>query len=240
MFKRLANIIKKRGLREMPIIILKGLFFRLGMVLSFIPKKTRSDAAEGRKIFLNRNLIYNTKGYWHVNPMPSENDLNNYYEKTYRSSFGLDFGVTKRDIRHYQILKNVDPGFDDKRKKILNFGAGNGGISIILHLLGHDVTNVEPSGMIKFFLTRWVTVKSLSEIKNIKYDLIYGSHSLEHVQDIDKTNKLLDKISKKTTIFFWEVPNANHPNSGSRLNIIDVPHTYYFDMSFLSQRTLRH
>ncbi|MDC0550354.1 hypothetical protein OAO40_00260 [Amylibacter sp.] len=164
MLKHFESIAKKRGLGQVPIIILKGLFFRLGSIIDFIPKKTMPNAAKARKKNLDRNLAYNMNRYRHVNPMATENELNDYYENTYRSIFGLDYGVSKRDIRHYQILKSVNPNFNDKKKKILNFGAGNGGISIILHLLGHDVTILEPSGMKSFFPTRWVTVNNLSEI----------------------------------------------------------------------------
>ena len=63
---------------------------------------------------------------------------------------------------------------------------------------------------------------------NTKFDLIYGSHSLEHVSDIRKILKLFKKISDENTIFFFEVPNSF---SKEELKI-EPPHTYYFKREF--------
>ena len=62
---------------------------------------------------------------------------------------------------------------------------------------------------------------------NNKFDLIYGSHSLEHVQDLFFVLKKFDKISHPDTIFFFEVPNHFYDNKK-----IHPPHTYYFTRKF--------
>ena len=50
--------------------------------------------------------------------------------------------------------------------------------------------------------------------KNINgtFDLIYSSHSLEHVDDIFSTIEKFQSISHENTIFFFEVPNCFNKN----------------------------
>ena len=74
--------------------------------------------------------------------------------------------------------------------------------------------------------------KSINEVKNQKFDLIYGSHSLEHVQDINILKKQIKKIIKPNGLLFWEVPNAVHPTNGAILGQVQIPHTYYFFKEF--------
>lgn len=60
-----------------------------------------------------------------------------------------------RDFRHYYLLLKLVPNFNNMSKKVLNFGAGHGGLSVILNLLGHYVVNIEPSEMICMCPTNW-------------------------------------------------------------------------------------
>ena len=57
-------------------------------------------------------------------------------------------------------------------------------------------------------------------------------HSLEHVQNIDKFKKEMQRILKTDAYLFFEVPNAKYPLDGAMNNRIDVPHTYYFYNDF--------
>ena len=78
-----------------------------------------------------------------------------------------------------------------------------------------------------FFNERWTNIKNLQET-NLKFDLIYASHSLEHVHNINSTLKIFNDISNNDTIFFFEVPNCF-----SKQQIkIQPPHTYYFKRDF--------
>ena len=88
-----------------------------------------------------------------------------------------------------------------KVRKILNFGAGHGGISFFLHAQNHEIYNYEPGGLKTFFNERWTNIKNLQET-NLKFDLIYASHSLEHVHNINSTLKTFNDISNNDTIFF--------------------------------------
>ena len=73
----------------------------------------------------------------------------------------------------------------------------------------------------------------LDSVDEKGFDLIYGSHSLEHVLDLDKTMKIFDKILKPGGLIFMEVPNCHQDcKSGYPDDKLDPPHTYYFTRKY--------
>jgi len=233
LIKKIFYFYKSRGLYNTINQIFKSILYRIGIKFEYLPRKAIINLAKARKIFSGRRLKYNSKGYWYVDPMPSKNELDEYYKLSYWDSFQpLNYGISHRDLRHYSLLKKIIPNFDETKKKVLNFGAGHGGVSIILNLLGHDVTNIEPSNMIDLFDNNWKSLNNLDYIMDEKFDLIYGSHSLEHVQDLDNFNKKINEITHEDSLFFWEVPNGDHSKCGPKENRIDIPHTYYFKKEY--------
>tara|TARA_B100000035_G_scaffold110800_1_gene94064 strand:+ start:552 stop:1361 length:810 start_codon:yes stop_codon:yes gene_type:complete len=180
------------------------------------------------KQFKKLSLNYDKAGFYSLNPMPSEDFLKKYYKDTYwPSRTDKNYPIRLRDIEHYKFLIKKYPSFNDKPKKILNFGAGHGGVSFFLHTLNHDIYNFEPGGIKEYFSDRWRTIDDIKNIK-FKFDLIYGSHSLEHVQDIKKTLSQFKRLSDDNTIFFFEVPNCPKEKKIP----IEPPHTYYFNTDF--------
>ena len=180
------------------------------------------------KEFKNLSLNYDNLGFHSLSPMPSENFLEKYYKDTYwQSRTDKDYSIRLRDIEHYKLLKKRFPDFDNSRKNILNFGAGHGGLSFFLHVAKHQIYNFEPGGIKEYFSERWESIEKIDDL-NLKFDLIYGSHTLEHVQDIKKTLKILKNISHEKTIFFFEVPNCYSKNTLK----VEPPHTYYFTRKF--------
>lgn len=229
MIKKIYNFYKSRGFIVTFNQIIKSILVRVGLTVKLHPRKMVSNLSKAKKIFSGRTLEYNANGFWHVKPMPTEKELNEYYKLSYWGSFQpLSYGLGLRDIRHYTILIKLNPNFNNTKKKILNFGAGHGGLSIILNILGHDVINIEPSEMVDLFEKNWKSFSTIDHLKEEKFDLIYGSHSLEHINDLDYFNKKIKTVAKDETIFFWEVPNADHSECGPKENRIDIPHTYYF------------
>jgi predicted SAM-dependent methyltransferase len=179
------------------------------------------------KIFFKSKLAYNKIGYYHLNPMPNLKFLEKYYKNCYwQSRNDINYPVRKRDIEHYQKIVSSYKDFNSHPKKILNFGSGHGGISYLFYLTNHSIFNYD-FGFDKVtpFKNRWANIKSLDTI-NFKFDLIYSSHSLEHVSDINKTLEQLKFYSNDKTIYFFEVPN------GYKQNNIYPPHTYYFTRKF--------
>lgn len=196
--------------------------------------RVNKDLYKANSIFRNRKLEYSKKGFFYVDPMPTVNELNEYYSNVFWNARSKkNYGVSLRDLTHWYILQKYIGEFINGRKlTILNFGAGHGGISNILWMQGHNVINVEPSGLPKSYSKRWECYKEIKQVPLKSIDIVYGSHSLEHVQNIDKFEEEIKRILKKDNYIFWEVPNADSPNCGATRNQLDIPHTYYFKKEY--------
>ena len=181
--------------------------------------------------FSKSKLKYDDKGFYYLNPMPSTNFLNEYYKKTYwQSRNDLNYPVKSRDIDHFKMISNFYTDFNSSKKKILNFGSGHGGVSYLFHAANHSVFNYDfrPTNK-KPFAERWKNIETLGNL-NLKFDLIYGSHSLEHVNNLENTFELFKNLSHEKTIYFFEVPNCLN------INKIYPPHTYYFTREFFVKK----
>jgi 2-polyprenyl-3-methyl-5-hydroxy-6-metoxy-1,4-benzoquinol methylase len=168
--------------------------------------------------------------------MPSSVQLDEYYSSLYWDSrAGKKYGVHIRDIVHFRILDEFIPEYLVSGKVFLNFGAGHGGISNLIWLKGMEVLNVEPSSLPTFYHERWRTFENITQVPDNSVDILYGSHSLEHVQDIDALKVQVSRILKPGGFMFWEVPNAKSPSNGAQNNSVDIPHTYYFEQKFFEK-----
>jgi len=67
-----------------------------------------------RAIFMNKKLKENRDGYYYIDPMPSIQDLNFYYENTYWQSRGKEEGVNQRDFDHLMLIRQLAPNFFEK------------------------------------------------------------------------------------------------------------------------------
>jgi len=223
-------------------LFLKKLILKLYLI-GLIPKKLLSKKLNSRlisgKIFYYKRSIKKSKNYYHVHPMPSKDELNEYYQNNYWEGFtkeGKNEGVDNRDKEHFSILKDQIPSLFSEPNKILNFGAGHGGISHLFWKEKFSVVNVEPSKMNINYEERWEQYNDIAEIDlDNKFDLIYGSHSLEHVNNIESFYSRVEKLLKPNSYIFWEVPNGNNPQNGGCNGIICAPHTYYFTKNFFNE-----
>lgn len=187
---------------------------------------------EADRIWNGRKLSWCTDGYWWVDPMPTDFELAAYYDSTYWNS-RVDKGtlLKKRDIGHFVFLKEYIP-CGGKQLRVLNFGAGHGGISYLYFSMGFDVVNVEPSGI--DLPLNWTVLKNIGDASG-DFDLIYSSHSLEHVRDVDQFLERVRRLLKPGGLVFFEVPNC-HENSKTAYphGTISPPHTYYFTREFFN------
>lgn len=142
-------------------------------------------------------------------------------------------GVIDRDLDHLHLIRSLIPAALSSPIVFLNFGAGHGGISHLMHLLGHRIINVEPSGLRINYRENWETVLSLDEVSD-KVDFVYGSHSLEHVSDVDKFLHKIMQILKPDGHIFLEVPNGVTETFSGKIRDIPVPHTYFFTKNFFN------
>lgn len=197
-----------------------------------------------QELFSGRRLTWDSRGYWKVNPMPSDSQLADYYATTYWSARGdQPSRLRGRDLSHFLDL---DPLLDSvattsaNERKALNFGAGHGGISFLLRAKGFRVLNVDPSPTPSpFFITSTELPSERDE-----FGLVYSSHSLEHVTDPESTIKALVDCLRPGGILYVEVPNAlagmssqdEHDRHGPAMH---PPHTVYFTRTFFEGLPLR-
>ena len=182
------------------------------------------------KYFNNLKLSYNNLGFHFVDPLPDDNYLKSYYRETYSDNrHDFIYPVRNRDLQHYELLCKNYPDFNLSKKRVLNFGSGHGGVSFLLALKNHEINNFDFQSPLKKFEENWNNLDHIDKI-NGKFDLIYSSHSLEHVQNIFETIKKFSLISNENTIFFFEVPNC----SNKKYQKIHCPHTYYFTKLFFN------
>ena len=190
------------------------------------PRKDPNQVFNGRELIKVKDL------YWMLHPMPSENELDLYYRNDYWNHRTQSSLVSERDVLHFKLLITAVPDFFKVKRKIMNYGAGRGGISYLLSAAGHEVINIEPSSHNQAPDFGIQTFSSLEEYAGRDIDLVYGSHSLEHVHDVHFVLGAINARLKPESLSFWEVPNALGPGNGPIESEIFIPHTYYFTRNF--------
>ena len=215
-------------------LIIYNKLLRILNFLKILPKEKRKKINLKIKLekmdrfFKSLNLVHN-ETYCRVDPMPDEVFFSEYYSSNVEEDFKLkQLPIRKRDLEHYDLTKKLFSEFEKTKINILNFGSGHAGFSILCSLNNHKVTNLDY--FINQDILNYKNIKNITDIKmiNEKFDLIYASHSLEHVHNINSTLKTFNDISNNDTIFFFEVPNCF-----SKQQIkIQPPHTYYFKRDF--------
>jgi hypothetical protein len=184
------------------------------------------------RIFKGRTLKKIEDLYWVLDPMPSEKELEIYYKNEYWNHRNQPSLVSERDLLHFNLIIGLEPDFFKVKRKIMNYGAGPGGVSFLFSAAGHEVINIEPSVTIRISDFGIRTYASLEEYVGQDIDLVYGSHSLEHVSDVHSVLEALNKRLKSDSYSFWEVPNALGNGNGPMESKIYIPHTYYFTKRF--------
>ena len=224
----------------------KGYKYTIYKIINFLLIKTfsikivndysSSFSKISRKIFTNKKIVYSLSGYYMLEPMPSNLELDLYYADIYwNTREGKNYGVNLRDILHFYLIKKLilnDKCNDFDTKTFVNFGAGHVGISYNMWFEGFEVINIDPSHLPISFKKNWYNELKLSSIADNSVDIFYASHSIEHVNNIDELVLQIKRILKKNAYIFIEVPNANWKYGGAIKGQIDVPHTYYFTKIF--------
>jgi len=234
MIDKIGYTLKKRSFSRLLTTSINSFLIRLFGV-RIIKYRSIAGNHTARKVFSKCTLNYSDDGFYYLNPMPSNDELNLYYSSLYWDSrSGKNYGVNTRDIIHYKILNDNISEILSDGKVFLNFGAGHGGISNLFWLAGMQIINIEPSSLPEFYSERWITLKDIKQVENSSIDVIYGSHSLEHVQNIEAFKLEGARILKPGGFVFWEVPNSDCPDNGAQKGIVDIPHTYYFETKFFN------
>ena len=196
------------------------------------------------ELFESKSLNYNEAGYWTIDPMPSQIELDDYYSTAYWATRDDRKVLVKdRDIAHVNLLLGADRELflSTSPKTAVNFGAGHGGASFLFHAQGFKVINVDPyPGDVDLFEYR----SALSEIDE-PVDLFYASHSLEHVTDLCATISEIQRIVRPGGLVFVEVPNSEYVDYLVELSEkviqpkIQPPHTVYLTKKFFLSLNFR-
>lgn len=213
-------------------VVVAIFLFRIGL----LPRRYRKTVEmllvrkETSKLWGHRKLVWNADGYWYVDPMPSDEELSKYYNNVYWLGRDDKHRMLRiRDVDHFILLKPLLAEYQ-RPIRILNFGAGHGGISFLFTAMGCEVVNVEPSDM--DLEMGWVHVRELTSVEG-EFDLIYGSHSLEHVPDVRNFISRINAMLRPNGMVFFEVPNCHQSNrEGYPNGKIAPPHTYYFTRDY--------
>ena len=188
------------------------------------------------ELFLNCGVLEDPRGFWSVTPMPARSKLDEFYRQDYWASRNQQSIIlTRRDIAHFEQFRGYLAEDPPKPLRVLNFGSGHGGISFLMSALGHSVVNVDPFTLDS---DRFEHKVDLEEVQG-EFDLVYSSHSLEHVTNIDSTLRRILELLKPGGIFFVEVPNSEIRGQQDRMSeppnsLISPPHTYYFTRKFFA------
>ena len=109
-----------------------------------------------------------------------------------------------RDIKHFEEIGKIYPDIHKKKLKILNFGAGHGGISILFNILGHHVVNYDPVKMLDDVMKdNWNCITSLDNLDET-FDFVYNSHGFTAVNNLGEELQKLANITNGNTFFFIE------------------------------------
>lgn len=234
---KIIEIFKKHGVKA---LFLAGLNFNLIRIfnLKLVKYNNLNFDKKSKNLFKGRQLKKTDDGYFYCDPMPTDEELSDYYKNSYWDSREKSSICNIRDFIHYNLIKkNIPDFFKSGCKSIANIGSGlGGGISHLFWLDGFNITNVDLAlpDTHNFYKSRFQYVKNIKQIKDQSVDLVYSSHQLEHVSDINKFKLEISRILKSDSFLFFEVPNMRHPENGAQNNKIDIPHTYYFNTDFFS------
>lgn len=185
-------------------------------------------------IFAECVIVSDSPGLWRVEPMPQADALEKFYQLAYwPTRLDQDRILRDRDVGQFLHLREFlqRTGDNSYQKKALNFGSGHGGISYLLIASGFQVTNLD---VVDPHIPTCNFVQTLDMIRE-PVDLVYSSHSLEHVRDAKEVLSCFGQILKPDGLIYIEVPNSF--NFMSRENVdfssaLHPPHTFYFVPDF--------
>jgi len=163
-----------------------------------------------------------------VDPDFPPHELSEYYTKAYWQDHhnmvnvaGLDFTRAKQ---HYIFLFDVI----ENAKTILDYGCGRGQFSVYIKRLFPEKTVLATDrSPIAAVYVEYEGVEFVPEIDQCKgVDLLYSSHSLEHVPNINESMEQFLAATADSAFLFFEVPNVENFYLFEKCN--HMPHTYMF------------
>lgn len=172
----------------------------------------------------------NDYGYYEIANRPSQEELNDYYTKTYyqdnRGSYSKEYTIEEKKYfnNHLQQKEIVIRKFFENKNNdsisklsLLDIGAGEGHCLNFFSKLGLSVTGVDfsthgceihnPKQLENLLVGDTMDVIDNLTIESKRFDIITMNNVLEHVLDPGKLLEKLRKIMNENSILIIEVPN---------------------------------
>jgi len=184
-------------------------------------------------------VLCRTCGMIQQNPIPSEDEVNEYYSNAYRQDYKKTyipkikhvFRAGNLGLDRISFLKNR--GVDNGR--LLDVGAGGGEFTYLSNKLGFISQGIEPNVGYSSYAREEYGIKvetgQLSDVDG-KFNVITMFHALEHIPNPIKVFELLFNLLEKNGYLLIEVPNIE-TNNASPHNIFFKAHIHYFSESTL-------
>jgi len=163
-------------------------------------------------------------GYWHVNPMPTNEELNLYYEKKYYETLGDNRSMTDKlddpdgfyriqyEDRLRHITKNLCDGLP---RSILDIGAGYGDFLNFMKTAGWETQGLEPSRHAYELIkerdaldVRFGTVDELTDLGFNPVSVVTLNNVLEHLNNPQRVLEIVrEYLLLPKGIVFIALPN---------------------------------
>lgn len=160
-------------------------------------------------------------GLFYSNPMPTTEELSNYYKKEYRKDY--QFALLKPSDKHVKKKQNeakaryanIRAELTRDRLNLLDFGCGSGELVHEYATHGHDAHGFEPGATYSAFAQQTKDLKieiRSTDYQNADYgakqfDAISMLHVLEHIPNPLAALKKAHEWLKDDGVLYIEVPN---------------------------------
>jgi 2-polyprenyl-3-methyl-5-hydroxy-6-metoxy-1,4-benzoquinol methylase len=174
------------------------------------------------------------------NPIPTEQEVEQYYATEYRQDYKQVFEPKLKHVYRagnlalnrleFLTKNNVTSG------RLLDVGAGGGEFTYVSSQLGFDSTGIEPNiGYSNYAKDQYQANVQTGQLADIddKFDIITMFHVMEHIPNPVKTFKKLYELLNEGGSLFIEVPNIES-FSQSPDNTFFKAHIHYFSKNTLT------
>lgn len=177
-------------------------------------------------------------GLVHSYPIPTEEELNAYYKKQYRSNYKLAFTPQRKHIIRYSRnammrLKRLKQ-FTNTNVSLLDIGSGSGEFLYAAQLAGFNVRGIEPHEGYSDYTRKTFDVPVITspfqyaDVAEESVDIITLHHVLEHLQHPLTALIHLSRWIKYGGIIMIDVPDIEH-TLHSPINRFHYAHIYNFN-----------
>lgn len=195
--------------------------------------ETGMELFKGKHILICKNCDLGI-----VSPRIPEEKLIEHYKKDYWvSGIGeMEPAKNPRTISTYELIfKNINSDLDE----VLEFGSASAHLSRYFKSKKSNLIfdSVDPGLTWKEILSNELrNIYTDLKLVNNKYSLIMGSHSLEHVSNLEEYFNNFIKILKPEGYLYFEIPNSEEKDLIFGLKPdFHFPHTYFFTQKSFNQ-----